>query len=115
MTTVVRRVLLWAPRVLGILVALFVGIFALDALSEGLAALTLHLLPSLLLLGIVALAWRREWFGGAAFLALAAGYMSIAAARPTWVLAISGPLALVGVLFLVSWHFRNVAGRPAAR
>ncbi|MBI2616142.1 MAG: hypothetical protein HYW52_10825 [Gemmatimonadetes bacterium] len=35
MTEMSRTLLLWSPRVLGILVSLFLGMFALDAFSEG--------------------------------------------------------------------------------
>ncbi len=58
MTRPVSNLLLWSPRVLGILMALFVGVFALDAVGEGLAALLLHFAPTLLLLLVVAVSWR---------------------------------------------------------
>jgi len=35
MNTTTKRVLFWAPRVLGILFALFLSLFALDVFSEG--------------------------------------------------------------------------------
>ncbi len=98
-----RTLLLWGPRVLGVLVALFLGIFALDAVEEGPLAFLVHLAPTLLLLLVVALSWRWEWIGGAVFCAVALAYAISVWPRADWILIISGPLAVVGVLFLWSW------------
>src|SRR5690606_10288344 len=111
------RILTWTARVLGVAVAVFIGIFALDAFEPGkpigraLVDFVIHLTPSLALLLIVALSWRRAWIGGAAFMALAIVYAVSVSGRPDWVLAISGPLAAAGVLFLWSWaSARTVRG-----
>ena len=48
-----RNLFIWGPRVLGIAVAAFLALFALDAFEEGrpviqsLAAFAIHLLPAL--------------------------------------------------------------------
>jgi len=103
------RILTWTARVLGILVALFIGVFALDAFEAGkpigraLGDFGIHLVPSILLLVLVALSWRRAWIGGAAFVALAVAYALSVRERPDWVLAISGPLLGAGLLFLWTW------------
>jgi hypothetical protein len=112
MTKAACRLLLWTPRVLGILVALFIGIFALDVFTEGrplgetLVALVMHLLPSLVLLAAVTLAWRWEWVGGAVFLILATLYTLTTLDHPTWIPVIAGPLAVVGALFGLAWRHR---------
>jgi hypothetical protein len=104
-----RTALLWAPRVLAILTALFLGAFALDAFGERhgfwatVAHFVVHLLPAILLLATVALAWHRAWIGALVFLAAAALYAGMNPGRPDWILTISGPLALVGLLYLASW------------
>lgn len=101
----------WAPRVLGIAVSAFLGLFALDAfragrpLAEDLAEFGIHLLPSALLAVVVAVAWRRPWVGAAAFLLLAGAYALSVPTRVDWILAISGPLFLVGILYL--WSART--------
>lgn len=105
------RALVWAPRILGIAVALFIGVFALDALGEGLQAILLHLVPTIVLLLTVLLAWHRPWVGALVFSALAVVYAATVPARPDWILVISGPLLAVGLLFLWSW--RQPTGRPA--
>lgn len=120
MTTTSARFLLWSPRVLGILVSAFLGMFALDAFNEGktfiqaLPDFAIHLAPAVLLLAIVAASWRWEWVGGVAFVALAAAYVSMVRGRLDWILVISGPLLIVGTLFLWSWRFHDELHAPRA-
>ena len=106
-----HSVLLWAPRIGGILVAAFLGLFALDAFNHtsfvaALPEFAIHLLPSLLVLTVVAIAWRFEWIGAIVFVGLAALYAAMARGRLDWIVAISGPLLTVGLLFLASWRQR---------
>lgn len=102
----------WSARILGIAVCVFLGAFALDAWEPGkpvartAADFLVHLLPSAILLTIVAMSWRRPWIGGVAFLVLAVVYAAIVGFRVDWVLAISGPLLIVGLLFLWSWRIQ---------
>jgi hypothetical protein len=110
MTNASQKVLLWGPRIAGLLVAGFLALFALDAFNEShsfvaaLPAFAVHLIPSLLVLTVVVTAWRFEGIGAIAFIALAILYAIMVRGRLDWIAAISGPLALVGVLFLVSWR-----------
>jgi hypothetical protein len=110
MTTNPRQLLQWAPRVLGILVSLLVAAFALDAFSEGKAfadaalEFLVHLIPAGILLTLVAVSWRRPWIGALTFMALAVLYATaMARGRLDWVLVVSGPLLIVGALFLANW------------
>ena len=104
------RLLLWAPRVLGLAVAGFLSLFALDVFSEGgnlrglLLGFVIHLIPTWILLATVVLAWRRPWIGGVVFVGLAAAYALTTLGRPDWILVISGPLLLVGLLYFLSWR-----------
>lgn len=99
------QLLLWSPRILGILVCLFLSLFSLDAFGEGktfieaLPDFALHVAPMLMLLLVVGVSWRWEWVGGLVFTALAAAYAVFARSHVDWILAISGPLLLVGLLF----------------
>jgi hypothetical protein len=54
-------------------------------------------------------AWRWEWVGALLFFGLAVLYVAMAWGRFPFVtyLAISGPLLLVGVLFLLNWRHRD--------
>jgi hypothetical protein len=115
MTTTFARLLLWSPRVLGLLSVLFIGMFALDAFGEdkplaaAVADFGIHLIPALGLAAIVAASFRWPLAGGIGFIALAVVYAA-SAPRLDWILLISGPLAVVGALFVWSWareHARN--------
>ena len=110
----VNQWLVWTPRALGILFAVFLSVFALDVFGEchgfwkTILALLVHLVPSGIILVAVAIAWRWEWIGGLMFIGLGALYLLLAGGRFHWSVyaMIAGPLFLVGVLFLVNWRFR---------
>lgn len=103
----------WSPRILAVAVSLFFTLFALDSFAEGetflrsLPQFLIHTAPTLILLGAVAAAWRREWLGGLLFTGLAACYAGFARHHVTWILTISGPLLVVGVLYFWSWAHRR--------
>lgn len=119
MSNTLFRLLQWAPRILGLALALFLGLFALDAFEEGkplretIPAFLIHLTPTWLVLGVVIAAWRRGWIGAIAFVALALAYALMVPHRPDWILFISGPLFLVGVLFFASWWKTTLHRHPA--
>jgi len=117
MSEISDRLLLWSPRALGIVVSLFIGVFALDAFNpakpilEALPDFAIHLVPALVILALVVASWQREWIGGLGFIGFAVLYsLAVGARHVDWVLAISGPLLVVGVLFLVSWQHRRLLG-----
>jgi hypothetical protein len=98
---------LWVPRIAGVAMAVFLALFALDAFGGKpfLAALPdflIHLAPAAVVLAGVAVAWRFPLAGAAAFGAFAVGYAVVAHGRPDWIAAVSGPLAGVAALFLMS-------------
>ena len=105
-----KRILYWTPRVLGLVAAAFVGLFALDAfagdapLGTKLVGFAIHLLPAAIVLVVVGIAWRWEIAGGLLLILAGIAYtLSIdVAAHPDWVAVIAGPLWLVGILFLLS-------------
>jgi len=105
-----RTLLLWSPRILAILLCAFLSLFALDAFGNGktlggaLPDFAVHVTPVLVLLAIVGVSWRWEWVGGLVFTGLAAGYAYVARDHVSWVLCISAPLLIVGVLYLWSWR-----------
>jgi hypothetical protein len=111
MTKTFTTLLLWTPRVLGIALSLFIGMFALDAFSENkplggaLVDFTIHLIPAFVLLAVVLLSWHWPWIGGLTFIALAVVYaITMSRGRVDWMLVIGGPLFVVGALFLWSWY-----------
>ena len=114
MKPLTKRLLFWTPRVLCLLFAGFISLFALDVFNEHhgfwkiTLALLIHLVPTYLVLGVLLLSWRREWVGAALFTGLGAYYLDSTWGRFHWsaYLCISGPLFLLGALFLVNWPFR---------
>ena len=82
-------------------------------------ALLLHLVPTYIVVIALVIAWRREWVGAVVFNALAVSYVVWAWGRFPFgaYLSVSGPLVLVGVLFLFNWTYRAqlLARRGIAR
>jgi hypothetical protein len=115
--TLAQQLLYWAPRVLCIVTAMFISLFALDVFNEGqgfwgtAVALLMHLIPTFIILVLLLLSWRREWIGGILFILLGVLYVVWAWNKPfghwsTFVI-IAGPPVLAGVLFLLSWRYRG--------
>lgn len=115
MKTVSRRLLYWVPRILTIMFAMFISIFALDVFGMHLSfwrtalALAMHLIPTFLLLIILAFAWKWEWIGGVGYFILACLYLYQFAGRFPWSVyaIIAGPAFLIGILFFLNWIFRK--------
>lgn len=110
-----QRLLFWTPRILCLLFAAFLSVFALDVFEEGygfwktVLALLVHLIPTWIILLVLAFSWRREWVGAILFTALGVLYPVLFWGRFVWYvyLFMSGPLFAVGGLFLVNWFFRR--------
>jgi hypothetical protein len=112
-----QELLYWAPRALCITYAVFISMFALDVFKEGqgfwitILALMMHLIPTFLILIILAVSWRREWIGGILFIVLGVLYVVTSWNKPfghlTTFLLVAGPLELNGALFLINWHCRG--------
>ena len=113
MTRSVKRVLFWTPRIVCILFAAFVSLFSLDVFDAGqgfwetIGGFLIHNIPTGIVLIVLAIAWRWEWIGAIVFIGLGALFLvSVWGQFPWAVVFISGPLFLVGVLFLVNWRYR---------
>jgi hypothetical protein len=105
------------PRIAGLLVALFTGLFALDVFSEEgsiwmqIGAFLIHAAPSIIMILVLVLAWRYAWIG-ALFFGLAAlfflrfllggfenGFGNM--------LLFALPMASVAALFWLNWRWRG--------
>jgi hypothetical protein len=110
-----RRFLFWSPRILCLLFAAFISIFALDVFDghhgfwQTALALGMHLIPTFVLLAALALCWRWEWIGAILFPALGVLHLVAMRGRFPWstYAIIDGPLLLLGVLFLLNWRERK--------
>jgi len=110
-----KRVIFWVPRILCIFFALFISLFSFDVFGEGygfwktIGALLIHLIPTYIVIIATVIAWRWEWIGAILFTGLAIFYLVFAWGKfPLFTyLAISGPLFLVGGLFLINWIYKT--------
>lgn len=116
----ISKFVYWAPRILSILFILFLMLFSLDVFDMKLGfwgtivGLLMHNIPALILLAVLIISWKHEIVGGIAFILAGLLYItvllvSILRIPPhqwfmlSWVLPISGPAFLTGILFLIGW------------
>ena len=84
--------------------------FALDVFSEGygfgetILALLIHLVPTFIVIISLVIAWRWEWVGAILFIAVAFFFLVSSGGESR---VISGPLFLIGILFLFNWIYRE--------
>jgi len=118
MTSLSKRLLFWAPRALSMVFIAFLSMFALDVFAEKmgiwqtLLALSIHLMPSLVLMAVLAVAWRWEWIGAAIYWAAGTLYVVMLLPRrlppPSiklqWMATIAMPAFVIGALFLANWR-----------
>lgn len=115
------KALQWTARILCILAILFISIFALDSFSsertfwQNAAALLMHLIPSLVLLAVLIIAWKWEKTGGIILIFIGLVFSifilifnykrthSVAASLMITVI-LGTPFVLSGILFIRS-HF----------
>lgn len=108
------RLLFWSPRVLSILFAGLISIFALDVFDSSVGLwqmaldLSVHMIPTALAVAILVVAWRWEWVGTVVFAGLAALYTVIFLPRsPIAVLMVAVPMLVIAGLYLGSWIKRS--------
>ena len=110
MNTSIKKVLYWAPRILCILFAIFVSLFAFDVFGEGqgfwetILALLKHMVPVYVIVIALVIAWRWECIGAIIFIAIALFYIILNKGES---FVIYGPLLVLGVLFLLNWKYES--------
>jgi len=118
-----QKFVYWTPRILSILFILFLISFSLDVFSEELGfwktwvGLLMHNIPSFILLFVLIISWKQEIVGCVSFILAGLLYVSLILRNSllegfqwyyiTWIMIISGPAFLVGILFLLSWLYRK--------
>ena len=104
------RILFWTPRILSIIFALFLSLFALDVFSENqtisaaIIAFLIHLVPTYIVIISLVVAWRWELIGSVLFTVFSLFYLASSRGE-SWI--ISGPLFLISILFLINWVYRK--------
>lgn len=102
-TDVATRLTRWTPRVLSILLVLFISLFALDVFAEKdwLVALLIHLIPSYVLILLAIIAWKNALIGSVLYGAIAIG-TAVASGFEATVLYI--PLLALAGMFMASGY-----------
>jgi hypothetical protein len=98
----------WIPIILGILYIIFISLFAFDTeiISWG---FLIHLIPSLILIGILILSIKKPLVGGIAFIVVGLIFtIFFRAYREIYsFLAIIFPLIVIGVLFILTKEIKR--------
>jgi len=101
-----NKILYYLPRTIGLLSILFISSFALDVFTEDesllniLLGLLMHLIPSFVLLAILAIAWKFERLGGILFVLISLTPFLLLS-NELWVNVLLGaPFLVTGSLFL---------------
>jgi len=112
-----RKFIFWTPRILAIMLVLFLTLFSFDVFGMGygfwgtLLAFLAHNIPVFILIAVLWISWKYEIVGGIAFILAGIFYIYFTIFRNdpfewyylSWSLIISGPAFLVGTLFLIGW------------
>ncbi len=111
MKTRQKGFIFWAPRILGIIMIFFLALFSLDVFGMSddpwkvAQGFLIHNIPSFILILLLVISWRWEWIGAICYTLLGLTYyLSNPTEHWTAYAVISGPLILIGLLFLISWQ-----------
>ncbi len=127
-----HKILHWSPRIICILAILFISMFSLDAfggdksLGQQLLDWVMNMIPSFVFIGLLILAWYKEFVGGIIFISLSVLFSVLVflinfnrnqfslANSLLITLAIGLPFVLVGVLFLLNHSVKKKIKQSAA-
>ncbi|HKZ34732.1 MAG TPA: hypothetical protein VJ179_02595 [Patescibacteria group bacterium] len=106
-----RDKLYWSSRILSVLFVLFISFFATS--EKSVIGFLIQLIPALIVLVVTLLAWKWERVGGILFYVLGFLYILFAWGYTHFgaYVIISGPMFLLGTLFLLHAKRKNDARR----
>lgn len=121
----------WLPRIICLAAILFISLFAADSFTPGLTIwqqlgnFVMHLIPSFILLSILIVAWKREFIGGLLFIFIGLVFSPIVffhnynMNHSIWmslgiIMAITFPLLMVGILFIISHNKKKLKSHKTA-
>ena len=112
------RLIRWAPRIAAIAIIFFISLFSLDvfgmqgSLLQKLGGFLVHNIPSIVMIVLLILAWKRPMIGFVAFTLAGLGF-ALAFARGDFMLSnlvmFVLPILLVAGLFYADWRW---VGKP---
>lgn len=117
MNNKVNGYIYWTPRILSILLIIFISIFSFDVIEPGLSlgqivlGLFMHNIPGIILLVVLIISWKYEIVGGIAYLLAGCMYITLNIITSyksgfqdfAWSLIIAIPTFMIGILFLMNW------------
>ncbi len=109
----ITKIFHWIPRICGLLMVLFIGMFALDAFDPHLTILRqilnflVGLVPAYIVLATVIIGRKWDLAGCLIYLVLTLFYTFLAYRHPVWLLGISLPLLSLSILFFISWYMKR--------
>ena len=115
------ELIVWAPRILVLGLALFLSLFALDAFTENrgiagaMVAFAMGLLPALAVLATVIVGWKHEGIAATVFAVLTVFYAATTLEHTAWIALVAAPLAIVGVFFFLSWRQKVKTQPPSVQ
>ncbi len=105
--TTTHTIFYYLPRIIGVLSILFISSFALDVFVAGepllriLVGLFIHLIPSFVLVFILAIAWKFERLGGVLFILISSTPFFLLS-NEWWVnTLLAVPFFVTGILFIM--------------
>jgi hypothetical protein len=118
------RILMWIPRVIGILAILFIMLFSFDVFGSGepvykqILAFLMHNIPAFILAALLVFAWINEFTGGIVFTVIGVlftaflFYFNFNRTNSVWVgvqvaLMLGLPFIIAGVLFILSHYAKK--------
>lgn len=123
MSTQPNHLLHWTPRLLSVLYAVFISLFAFDvwdvdgSFGDKLGGFLIHLTPTYAVVVALLIAWKRPGVGGVIFIGLAAVFsLFFGWQEAVTLLLMALPLVIIGLLFLAdSWAGQTrLRARPGA-
>lgn len=114
----------WSPRIICILAILFISLFAADSfdpeltIRQQLGAFFIHLIPSIVLLSFLIVAWKWELIGSIIFTVIGLGLSPFifmhnynmnhsVGVSLIIILMITFPFVVVGILFIISHYMKK--------
>ena len=113
--TSLKRSFVWIPRSIAILFAAFISVFAFDAFGEKhsslaeMAGFLIHLVPALVVVVSLIIAWRFRLVGGLLFVIVgiaSALFFKTYSSIGTFCM-LSVPLFLIGAMFVASYSLKR--------
>ncbi len=101
----------WTPRILCILLALFLSFFSFDVFGLGTKAwetalaFLMHNIPTIIIVLVLIFSWKRSWLGAISYTIIGIVFYFLMPGRSTSLILVL-PIIAIGVLYYLNWLFR---------